>query len=82
MVDASSFPTCDYNMRKGTKQPPDQLVYVKIPKSKEEQRAIVFRPLSGSGHVSTIILSIYLYVGYLIIDAIRIKDTTVSTIIL
>ena len=38
MVDASSFPTIDYNMRKGTKQPPDQLVNVKIYKSQEEQQ--------------------------------------------
>ena len=48
MADASFFPTCDdNNMRKGTKQPPDQLVNVKIHKSKEEQQqAIVFIGLS------------------------------------
>ena len=38
MADASSFPTSDYNMRKGTKHPPDQLVNLKISKSKEKQQ--------------------------------------------
>ena len=46
MADGSSFPCSNYNMRKGSKQPPDQLVNVKIHKSKEEQQRAIFLGLS------------------------------------